>query len=182
MPTLCWGRFYGPSGRFAFGRASRCRGSGLKTGRKCRRNGACRTNAVQFGPNTLRYFRLILAVVTLLGATPAAIEAQTRREARGWLELEREQSRYRERVEPLTLSQQRQLETIERSQYNDLRALQQRQRRDVESDRRRALQSPNLDAPRPVPRPEPFGEQRRALERQQLQMRMRQGWSPFGNQ
>jgi hypothetical protein len=113
-------------------------------------------------------------------------QPDNRREASGWLELERDQRVYRERVEPLPLPDQRRLEAIERAQRDDLRALQQRQRRELDSARRRselprqADPSPGGVPPgRAVPRRDMFDAHRRALERQRLQRRTREQVLPF---
>ena len=63
------------------------------------------------------------------------VARQQRTEARGWLQLERDQAVFRERVEPLSPSASRGLEIRERMERNDKRALdlRQRQRRDYGS-------------------------------------------------
>jgi len=111
-----------------------------------------------------------------LTAFPLIAHAETRREARGWLELQQDQTSYSERVAPLDLREQRQLEVIERDQRNDLRALQQRQRRAVQFERQSMRRAPNTD----VPRRDPFQPQRRAVERQRLRMQMQQDGLPYG--
>ena len=107
------------------------------------------------------------------------MDAETRREARGWLQLERDQQTYRERVEPLDLRDQRGLETIERSQRNDLRALQQRQRRELQAERRLNRPGHSADLPRQIPRRDPFLQQRQTVERKRLEIRMQQDRLPY---
>jgi hypothetical protein len=111
-----------------------------------------------------------MALVSLIA------HADTRREARGWLELEQDQASYREPVLPLDLREQRQLEVIERSQRNDLRALQQRQQREVQLKRRSMRRAPKLD----VPRRDPLQPQRRAVERLRLRIQMQQDGLSYG--
>jgi hypothetical protein len=105
-----------------------------------------------------------------------AAQTQLQQTARGWLQLDRDQATYRERVAPLNLRQKRQLETIERSQRNQLRALQQDQQRQIQSDRRRRRRTPESD----IPRRNVMQQQRRALERKRLQIRMQQDRLSFG--
>jgi len=107
----------------------------------------------------------------------------SRREAAGWLQLERDQRSYRERVEPLDLREQRVLETIERRQRNDVRDLQQRQRRELETRERELRRSRRQAGPEPIPEPRRPGlgvEQQRQLDRQRLDRRMEQERLPFG--
>jgi len=111
-----------------------------------------------------------------LTAFPLIAHAETRREARGWLELQQDQTSYSERVAPLDLREQRQLEVIERDQRNDLRALQQRQQREVQFERQSTRRAPDTD----VPRRDPFQPQRRAVERQRLRIQMQQDGLPYG--
>ena len=121
----------------------------------------------------------MLLLLVLSALMPAGVvDAETRREARGWLQLERDQQTYRERVEPLDLRDQRGLETIERSQRNDLRALQQRQRRERQTERRFNQPGQGVDLPRQVPRRDPFLQQRQTVERKRLEIRMQQDRPP----
>ena len=120
----------------------------------------------------------VLSLGLVVSATVAeTTPPQTRREAAGWLQLERDQATYRERVVPLDLRDERQLESIERAQRNELRALQQRQRRDIQTERRRA--GPDPDAARAVPRRATRVERRRAVERERLQFRMQREQLPY---
>ncbi|MGB5830375.1 MAG: hypothetical protein WBG92_00050 [Thiohalocapsa sp.] len=105
----------------------------------------------------------------------STVDAETRRAARGWLQLERDQITYRERVEPLDLREQRQLETIERSQRDDLRALQLQQQRELQRERSSKRRTPDAE----VPRRDPFLRQRQAVERKRLQIRNQQNGLPF---
>ena len=123
---------------------------------------------------------MLLLVASAAWVPSGVVEAETRREARGWLQLERDQQTYRERVEPLDLRDQRRLETIERSQRNDLRALQQRQRRELQTERRSDRLGQGVDAPRQVPRRDPFLQQRQTVERKRLEIRMQQDRLPYG--
>ncbi len=125
-----------------------------------------------------KFALLCLALCTL--SMPGMAGAETRREARGWLQLERDQETYRDRVEPLDLRDQRRLETIERSQRNELRALQQRQRRESQAESRSHRVGQHRDLPRQVPRREPFLQQRQAVERKRLEIRMQQDRLPYG--
>jgi len=113
------------------------------------------------------------------GADALAASAQ-RREARGWIELEQNQRAYRDRVEPLGLKQQRQLETIERSQGVDLRALQQRDAREIERLERqqRIAPSSNLDHTR-APTRDAAADIRRRAERHRTNIRLQQEGLPF---
>ncbi len=113
------------------------------------------------------------------GADAHAASAQ-RREARGWIELEQNQRAYRDRVEPLGLKQQRQLETIERSQGVDLRALQQRDAREIERLERqqRITPSSNLDRTR-APTRDATTDIRRRAERHRTNIRLQQEGLPF---
>lgn len=96
--------------------------------------------------------------------------------AAGWLQLERDQRTYRERVEPLDLREQRQLGAIERQQRNDLRAVEQRARRTERLDRRLSVTRPDS-----VPRRDGIAERRRAIERLRLRTRTQQYGLPFGS-
>ncbi|MCF7985213.1 MAG: hypothetical protein K9L70_12480 [Thiohalocapsa sp.] len=127
-----------------------------------------------------------VAVCALAGADALA-QPETRREASDWLQLERDQRSYRERVEPLGLQEERRLEAIERGQRDDLRALQQRRQRELDSARRRSELPRQADpSPSPTPRPstavprrDMFETHRRALERQRLHRRMQERVLPF---
>ena len=144
------------------------------------------TVQVRFADNSpsLKSVWLGLAIVLLpaivVVSTPGAANAETRREARGWLQLERDQQTYRERVEPLDLRDQRRLETIERSQRNELRAFEQQQRRELRTESRSDRLGQGVDAPRQVRRRDPFLQQRQAVERKRLQFRMQQDRLPYG--
>jgi hypothetical protein len=130
-------------------------------------------------------FLLLLLVVLVTGAD--VTQAQTRPEAAGWLQLERDQTSYRERVGPLDLREQRRLENLERNERNALRALQQDQRRDLQTERRRAPLSSsrnrnrnlNPNAVPAAPRRDATAERRRAAERQRLQFRMQREQLPY---
>lgn len=92
------------------------------------------------------------------------------REARGWLQLERSQEVYRERVEPLPPAEDLTLERIERGQDLDLRGLQlHQQRAGQENERRERFTMP--DRPPPVPRP---GATLRESHRERLDLRIEQ--------
>jgi hypothetical protein len=108
-------------------------------------------------------------------ATPQPSAAGDMR-ATGWLQLERDQRRYRERVEPLDPREERQLEVIERSQRDDLRAAQQRLERAERFDDRQQRMTP---AP-VVPRRDWGAERRRVIERKRLEVQMQQQGLPFG--
>ena len=125
--------------------------------------------------------KVVMLLLAILSASmPAGVlDAETRREARGWLQLERDQQTYRERVEPLDLRDQRGLETIERFQRNDLRALQQRQRRALQAERRSNRLGQSADLPRQIPRRDPFLQQRQTVERKRLEIRMQQDRLPY---
>lgn len=119
-----------------------------------------RTSAVRLG---------VLMALSLAWplALPAAGEgaAQPRREARGWLQLERDQSTYRERREPLSPSASRDLEQIERRQDLGLRQLQQDQQRAVrEAERRERFTPPGSAPPLPGTTRAPREETRQRLD------------------
>lgn len=106
-----------------------------------------------------------LASTGVPGQAPAP-----QREARGWLELDRSQKAYRERVEPMTPAEESTLEQIERGQELDLRRLDQhQQRREQEFERRERFTMP--DQPPPLPRP---GVTLRESNRQRLDLRIEQ--------
>ncbi len=111
-----------------------------------------------------------------------ALEArQERHAARGWLELEQEQRAYRDRVEPLDLQQQRELEIIERSQQLDLRRLQQRNVRDLDRlERQRRLRPPSKAYN--VPKRDAAADIRRRAERHRSMIRSQQRGLPFRHQ
>lgn len=112
---------------------------------------------------------------------PAAAGAHQRHDAaRGWLTLEGDQRAYRDRVGPLGLKHQRQLETIERSQQLDLRAVQQRTGRQIERAERvqRLAPSSNLGTPQ-IPMRDAAADIRRRIERHRYNIRSQQGWLPF---
>lgn len=122
-----------------------------------------RTTAVR----SLPLMAMLLAACTLCVAAEPPSQG---REARGWLQLERDQETYRERVEPLTPREAATLETIERRQALELRDLQQRQRRSgQEAERRQRFSMP--DSPPPVPRP---GISVRESNRERLDLRIEQ--------
>jgi hypothetical protein len=139
------------------------------------------TDRVRFEFHRALGKRVLLLLAVFAWSMPAeGVNAETRREARGWLQLERDQQTYRERVEPLDLRDQRGLETIERSQRNDLRALQQRQRRELQTERRLNRPGHSADLPRQIRRRDPFLQQRQAVERKRLEIRMQQDRLPYG--
>jgi len=137
--------------------------------------GVC-TVRVHVSRKTGLHPRFWLPLLLSLSVFAVTTHAETRREASGWLSLERDQRAYRERVEPLDLREQRQLGVIERSQRNDLRALQQRQQRALQFERQSQRRIPDAD----VPRRDLFPQQRRAVERKRLQIRMQQDGLPYG--
>jgi hypothetical protein len=110
-------------------------------------------------------------------ATLGPLSAAEHWSATGWLQLERDQRTYRERVAPLDLQEQRELGVIERSQRNDLRALEQRVDRAERLDRHREA---GPDRARPVPRRDYGAERRRALQRQRLDVQIQQQGLPYG--
>jgi hypothetical protein len=122
-----------------------------------------------------------------LAQPPATTADQSRRDAAGWLELEADQRRYRDRVEPLDRRDERQLETIERRQALDLRVLQQRQRQALEQEQRtlrRRRQEAGADWRPPRPANSGFDaqreQQRLRLDRQLEQYRLPFRRSPGG--
>jgi hypothetical protein len=128
--------------------------------------GRC-TSAVRLGPGR----RIIVAVLAAfwlawpLSLSAAEDGAQQRREARGWLQLERDQSTYRERREPLSPSASRDLEQIERRQDLGLRQLQQDQQRAVrEAERRERFTPPGSPPPLPATTRAPREETRQRLD------------------
>jgi hypothetical protein len=114
------------------------------------------------------------ALCCLIGGS-AALHAGPGDSGAGWLQLERDQRAYRERVAPLDLRERRDLSIIEREQRNALRATEQRLRRREQLDDRDRVASP-----REMPRRNGNSERRRALERQRLDLRMEQYRLPYG--
>ncbi|KAA6185788.1 hypothetical protein F2Q65_07240 [Thiohalocapsa marina] len=114
----------------------------------------------------------------LIGLVTDPALAQTRREATGWLQLEQDQTAYRERIAPLDLRQRRQLDAVERQQRLEQRALQQRQARERRLPR--PDPGPTLDAPRQIPPGDHRADWRRASERLRLQQEIRRSQLPFG--
>jgi len=112
----------------------------------------------------------MVLVALWLGAPPVAESGgaaadQQRREARGWLQLERDQSTYRERREPLAPAEARDLEQIERRQDLDLRQLHQGQQRAVrEAERRERFTPPGSQPPLPGTAPAPRDDTRQRLD------------------
>lgn len=101
----------------------------------------------------------------------SSIARQQRNEARGWLQLERDQAVYRERVAPLSPSQARELGIRERMEANDKRALDLRQRRTLQSLERKARLSEGAGDLRPRSRVS-GPTLRRQSDRQRLRMRI----------
>jgi hypothetical protein len=138
-------------------------------------------------PAGLRVGLACLGLVLWLTAVVFGAAAAAQPSAAGWLQLERDQRTYRERAGPLDLREARELSTVERRQRNDLRAVEQRlERRAPRQPAPRAtapLAEPGtVTAPPEVPRPGSDMHQGRALERERLQLRMRQYRQPFGRQ
>lgn len=135
------------------------------------------------GARALLCLGLCLAATAVTGISQSAEPTR----AAGWLQLERDQRTYRQRVGPLDLREARELSTVERVQRNDLRAVEQRLERDA-SRRRRVLDPPAARPDQPgavtpppaMPRRGGGTDPGRALERQRLQLRMRQYRQPFG--
>lgn len=106
---------------------------------------------------------------------PALSATQERSDARGWLELEQEQRAYRDRVAPLDLKQQRQLEIIERSQRLDLRRIQQRDTREIERlERQQRLRSPTARDAYSLPRRGAAADIQRRAEQRRARIRNQQ--------
>lgn len=163
---------------------------GRQTAGRCgaRRGLGC-TDIVQRGTFThairgLGPLALALSLLHGPAAAQAPLPDRPRRDAAGWLQLEADQRAYRERVEPLDLREERDLEIIERRQDNDLRALQQQQRRELEQDQRMLrLRRGQVDegfAPPPPRQGTTTYEDRRAYERQRLDRQLEQRRLPFG--
>jgi hypothetical protein len=142
-------------------------------------------------PVVSRVFCAALCIALCVGlASPGALLAADGTGAAGWLQLERDQHTYRDRVGPLDRRDERELSVIERRQRMDLRALDQRldraERLDARRARRFAPQVGPTDQPGTImpplsrPRPGGLGEGHRAAERLRLQRRMRESWLPFG--
>ena len=114
--------------------------------------------------------------------TPVLSANQERRDARGWLELEQEQRAYRDRVAPLDLKQQRQLEIIERSQRLDLRRMQQRDAREIERlERQQRLRSSTSRDAYSLSRRGAAADIQRRVEQRRARIRNQQEgntWSP----
>jgi len=122
------------------------------------------------------------ALALLLGLwTWTPLYAAPHESAAGWLQLERDQQTYRERVAPLEPREQRDLSIIEREQATRLDALEQRQRWDAQSQQRRpARVTPPREVPRRAPRRDWRSGNRRALEAERLDLRMEQYRLPYG--
>lgn len=124
---------------------------------------------------SLKLIGLLLLGPTVAMQTSAddrsSIGRQQRNEARGWLQLERDQAVYRERVAPLSPSQARELGIRERMEANDKRALDLRQRRTLQRQERKARLSEGAGDLRP--RSRVLGPTlRRQSDRQRLRMRI----------
>jgi hypothetical protein len=124
-----------------------------------------------------RLFAAIVLWPCLAAAAPP--DGQMRREARGWLQLERDQQTYRQRAQPPNLVEERELRSIERSQDIELRSLQRRQRARDDLDARRQRQERQTLGRDTAPRRDPVPDYRRALERQRLKLRTQQQNLPF---
>lgn len=99
------------------------------------------------------------------------IARQQRTEARGWLQLERDQTLNRERAGALPPSASRGLEIRERMERNDKRGLDLRQRQDLQGQESKDRLSRSLGELRPATRALDL-RHRRQLDQQRLQMRM----------
>jgi hypothetical protein len=98
--------------------------------------------------------------------------------ARGWLQLERDQQTYRDRVEPLDLRETRRLEAVERQQRLDLRAAEQRiDRSERLDDRVREGRSPATSSA--VTGANRAVERRRTIDRQRQRVRSQQQGLPL---
>ena len=124
---------------------------------------------------------MLLGCAVLLVFTPAltmharaddrfGVARQQRTEARGWLQLERDQAVERERIGHLSPSATRELEIRERMERNDQRGLNRLQRQDLQSQARKDRLSRGAGGSRPASRALDLRHQRQ-LEQQRLQMR-----------
>ncbi len=100
----------------------------------------------------------------------AGMAGQQRTEARGWLQLERDQAVNRERIGPLSPSASRGLEIRERMERNDLRDLNLRQRQELQDQARKARLSRDSGASRSAARGLDLRHRRQS---DQLRLRMR---------
>ncbi|MBK5939993.1 hypothetical protein CCR96_12235 [Halochromatium roseum] len=175
--------------------------NGVRVGKNWIKRPSFCTNAVRAMPRgcqsdlairdkRCRTFSLLLLILVAHGlpvvaqvssdSANALGSTQERHAARGWIELEQNQRAYRNRVAPLDLKQQRQLETIERSQQLDLRALQQRNARAIDraEHQQRIAPQTNLGADR-VPARDAAADIRRRAERHRVNIRGQQEGLPF---
>jgi hypothetical protein len=126
----------------------------------------------------------VLCLTAVVCGPAAAAEPS----AAGWLQLGRDQRTYRERAGPLDLRESRELSTVERRQRNDLRAVEQRLERRARQQPAPRTNAPlaepgTVTAPPDLPRRGTDMQESRALERERLQLRMRQQYrQPFGRQ
>jgi hypothetical protein len=124
------------------------------------------------------FFPHLVLVFCLCPGFFPVLHAAGHESAAGWLQLERDQRTYRERVVPLDLREQRELSVIERQQRDALRGIEQRRRYGEQLDRRERRSG--VTQPRPVPRRDVDGAAGRDYERQRLDRRLEQYRLPFG--
>ncbi len=121
---------------------------------------------------------LVLGFAAIAGPVPDAA-TQTHLEAAGWLQLERDQAAYRERVGPLDLKRERELEVIERTQDLQWRSLQQQQRWEAQRIGREHRLDAGGGEPPTRARREWFIDQRRSVQQQRLRTQIQQDSLPF---
>jgi hypothetical protein len=124
---------------------------------------------------------LSLAVAPVSGVAQDGAMAEGRDDRGAWLQLRRDQTVYRERVEPLDLRDQRRLEAVERGQGLELEAVLQRQR--LERSRRR-LRERRLGAGGDRPgdaarRGDMANRHRQLIQEQRLRTRIQQQTLPY---
>jgi hypothetical protein len=121
----------------------------------------------------------ILVSVLLVGLLPVSPLVAGPEAASGWLQLERDQQTYRDRVEPLDLRETRRLETVERQQRLDLRAEEQKiERAERLDDRMRGIRAPSTSSA--VSGADRSSVRRRTVDRQRQRVRSQQQGLPFG--
>jgi hypothetical protein len=101
-------------------------------------------------------------------ADPAKVASQERLQAKGWLQLERDQETFRKGVEPLGSRESSKLDNLEQRQRGRARELELRQRQSLNSERNRQRRD---GVPKPARQPHDL-KARRQLDRQRLEMRI----------
>lgn len=111
----------------------------------------------------------MMLVASALPAGEGLAQSGAHREAAGWLQLESDQRRYRDRAEPLSARDEAGLERLEQRQFRGLRDLQGEQRRERRLEQRSGrMREPAARVRAPFPEP----ERSREVDRQRLNQRI----------